>query len=117
MTDAPKLRVTKEAVEAARERHGQPPWLPARVAQTILEAALPHLKPAPELPTEPGSVVLATRVDGEAFDPPLLLVLTSDEDDHPWLNPLRARALRFLRSGDIQEWIPASVVPDETGEV
>lgn len=77
----------------------------------------PAETPAPTLPTEPGSVVLATAVGGHRFDPPTLAVRTNDTDSEPWILPATAPHVLdgewWHKPEDITDWIPARVVRDD----
>jgi hypothetical protein len=113
--------VTDAAVDAALQ------W--ARTAPTVsrrdhfrrmLEAAAPHMVPAPALPTEPGAVVLASRIRGHVFDPAVLAVRAPDGHMGTWMTPgIRlpgpghGAPTMWFHVPDITEWTPASVVPDD----
>lgn len=109
--------VTDAAIEAAASVLGVVRAVNRDYLRIALEAAAPHMAPAPEslaLPIEPGSVVLATRIEGVEIDPPVLVALTDDRDDTPWLAmQANAAGARWIAPADITEWIPARVVPDD----
>lgn len=75
--------------------------------------------PVRELPTEPGAVVLATRMYGIACDARVLVHAPGDDaDDEPWCDPTKGtlQSSRWSAAGDIDEWQPATVVPTAAHE-
>ena len=67
-------------------------------------------RPKPELPIETGSVILASEVRGERFDPPVAMVADSDGDWHR-LGWARIDSRIWYKSEHITEWTLAKVVP------
>lgn len=63
-------------------------------------------RPAQSLPTEPGSVILATKVRGETFETPVVLFL---DDTTDWNTAFRVGGYWVHAADDIQEWVFADV--------
>ena len=63
-------------------------------------------RPAPALPTEPGSVILASKVRDVELDPPMVLFRGHDV----WWSPRHIKGCVWHRSRHVQEWAPAEVV-------
>lgn len=72
-------------------------------------------RPAPALPTEPGSVILASRIDGVDYDPPVPLAYTTPaypSDTAPWiLLGDEGDRRRWYSPDKIESWAPARIVP------
>ncbi len=64
----------------------------------------------PDLPTKAGSVILASEVRGETFDPPVAMSVDLDNEwtrlDGEWM-----RRARFHQPAHITKWVAAKVVP------
>lgn len=76
-------------------------------------------RPAPALPTEPGSVILASRIDDVDYDPPVPLALayTVRFHHHPWmLLGDRGDRDRWYRPERIKSWVPARIAPTDEPE-
>ena len=63
-------------------------------------------RPAPALPTEPGSVILASRVRGVELDPPLVMLRRHSG----WMSPRPINGCVWHEPERVQEWVPAEVV-------
>ena len=63
-------------------------------------------RPAPALPTEPGSVILASKVGGVELDPPLVMFRGYDG----WVSPRTINGDVWHEPEHVQEWVPAEVV-------
>ena len=63
-------------------------------------------RPAPALPTEPGSVILASKVGDVRLDPPVVMIRGSAY----WRSAHRIGRQMWHGSDDVQEWVPAEVV-------
>ena len=63
----------------------------------------------PDLPAEPGSVILVSECRGERLDPPVLAVCDGDGE---WLTLARAiDGSRWHLPAHITAWTPAKVIP------
>ena len=87
-----------------------------RVGVTIIrwedEGSQPYIRfisasrPEPVLPTEPGSVILASKVGGVELDPPVVMFRGYDG----WLSPRTINGDAWHEPEHVQEWTPAEVV-------
>lgn len=82
-------------------------------ARTILEAAGVTVQPEkPALPTEPGSVIIATEVRGVTGKWRMIL-----DDQGEWVSPEAIGGWRWHRPKHITAWTEARVVPAATAPV
>ena len=82
-------------------------------ACTILEAAGVEVQPEkPALPTEPGSVIIATEVRGETGKWKMIL-----DDQGEWVSPEAIGGWRWHRPKHITAWTEARILPVATTPV
>jgi hypothetical protein len=65
--------------------------------------------PKPKLPTEPGSVIIATKVRGVKGRWSMMLTPFIVGDHSPWISESRIDDEMWHGPADIQEWVPAEV--------
>lgn len=110
MTEPTVPPVTDAAIEAAASVLGVVRAVNRDYLRIALEAAAPHMVPAPALPTEPGQLVIA------ATGGPVQREMTLCLGPTGYWRPLDGSE-HFLPSS-IGDWTPARVVPnDEHGPV